>query len=66
MQWKDNRQENTMTFEELAIGDVFTDVDDIIYIKISREEGFDICNNAVVYFHKDDPVEGRNATLVLD
>lgn len=66
MQWKDNRQENTTTFEKLSIGDVFTDVDDIIHIKINHDEGFDICNNVVACFLEDDPVEVRKATLVLE
>lgn len=66
MQWKDNKQENTTTFEELDIGDVFTDVNDIIHIKINCEEGFDIYNNTMFCFSKDDQVERRNATLVLD
>ena len=66
MNWKDNRQTNTTTFKELDIGDVFTDIDDIIHIKISDNEGFDICNNVIACCLEDDQVEVRNATLVLE
>lgn len=65
MNWKDNRQTNTTEFGQLKIGDVFV-CTDIIYIKINRDEAFDICNNAADFFNPNDKVEKRKATLVLD
>lgn len=66
MDWKDNRKPNTVSFGDLKVGDVFLCCDNIIHIKISSEDAFDICNNEMAYFLQEDKVEKRNATLVLD
>ena len=66
MQWKDNRHKEMVTFAEVCIGDVFIDFDNTINIKINREEGFDICNNRISSFQRDDQGEIRNATLILE
>jgi hypothetical protein len=67
MQWKDNRQENTISFERLSIGDVFVDMaSDSIFIKTETHIGFDVCNDCSQEFDNKDQVEVRRATLVLD
>ena len=66
MDWKDNRHRKTMRFSELNVGDVFLCSENIIHIKINTEEAFDVCNNEIMFFHQEDKVEKRNATLVLD
>lgn len=66
MDWKDNRHGKTTLFRDLHIGDVFLCSENIIHIKINMEEAFDVCNNEIMFFHQEDKVEKRNATLVLD
>ena len=66
MDWKDNRKANTVSFSNLKVGDVFLCSENIIHIKINTEEAFDVCNNEIMFFHQEDKVEKRNATLVLD
>lgn len=66
MNWEDKRQAKTMRFSELKVGDVFLCSENIIHIKINSEEAFDVCNSDVVYFHQEDKVEKRSATLVLE
>jgi hypothetical protein len=66
MDWKDNRKTKTMHFSNLKVGDVFLCSENIIHIKINTEEAFDVCNNDIVFFHQEDRVEKRFATLVLD
>jgi hypothetical protein len=66
MNWEDKRQAKTMRFSELNVGDVFLCSENIIHIKMSSEDAFDVCNSEVVFFHQEDRVEKRNATLVLD
>ena len=66
MDWKDNRKASTVSFGSLKVGDVFLCCDNIIHIKINTEEAFDVCNNEIMFFHQEDKVEKRNATLVLD
>lgn len=66
MNWKDNRHTKTMHFGNLKVGDVFLCSENIIHIKINTEEAFDVCNNEIMFFHQEDKVEKRNATLVLD
>ena len=65
MNWKDNRHSNTGRFGDLKIGEVFV-WEDIIHIKINKDEAFDICNNTADFFNPEDKVEKRKATLVLD
>lgn len=66
MDWKDNRKANTVSFSNLKVGDVFLCSENIIHIKINTEEAFDVCNNEIMFFHQEDKVEKRNATLMLD
>lgn len=66
MDWKDNRNANTVNFSKLKVGDVFLCSENIIHIKINTEEAFDVCNSDVVYFYQEDKVEKRDATLVLE
>ena len=65
MDWKDNRQTKTVCFDDIKVGDVFV-WDNIIHIKINRNEAFDICNNVIEEFAPNDIAERRKATLVLD
>ena len=67
MNWKDNRHDTLTNFEKLKVGDVFISPDDnIIYIKITLDEGFDICNNEIGAFRQKDQVIPRKATMTLD
>lgn len=67
MDWKDNKHDILTNFEKLKIGDVFIlPEDNCIYIKITSDEGFDICNNEIGSFLQQDQVIPRKATLVLD
>jgi len=66
MDWKDNRKTKTMHFSNLKVGDVFICSENIIHIKITVGDAFDVCNNEIVSFSQEDRVEKRFATLVLD
>ena len=67
MNWKDNRHDILVNFEKIKVGDVFIFPDDnIIYIKITTDEAFDICNNEIGSFSQQDQIIPRKATLVLD
>lgn len=66
MDWKDSRKANTVSFGSLKVGDVFLCGENIIHIKVSSEDAFDICNNEMVYFRQENKVEHRDATLVLE
>ena len=65
MKWQDNRQTKAVRFGDIGIGDVFV-WDNIIHIKINREEAFDVCNNTVEDFEPSVIIMPRKATLVLD
>lgn len=67
MNWEDKRHDILTNFEKLKVGDVFISPEDnIIYIKITSDEGFDICNNEIGSFRQQDQVIPRKATLMLD
>lgn len=65
MKWTDNRQTSTKRFGDLEIEDVFV-WDNIIHIKINRDEAFDICNDITEDFESSVIITPRKATLVLD
>lgn len=68
MNWEDKRQDNTFKrYEDLHAGDVFVwPVDNIIYIKVTDDVAFDICNNMTQDMRGTENVEVRKATLILD
>ncbi len=66
MDWKDTRHGKTTLFRDLHIGDVFLCSENIIHIKITADQAFDVCNSEVADFSRDDTVEKRSATLVLE
>jgi hypothetical protein len=65
MNWKDNRETNTVCFNDIRIGGVFVK-NNLIHIKINEQEAFDIHNNGTVIFDQIEKVKERKATLVLD
>lgn len=46
MNWKNNRQNDSCLFRELSVGKTF-EYEEVFYIKISKEEAFDIINNRI-------------------
>ena len=67
MDWKDKRHNNIDIFDNLDIGQAFIEIDtNILFIKVSYEKAFDVCNNEMIVMDANSKVEARKATLVLD
>lgn len=64
MKWKDNRIGTLTEFEKLKVGDGF-ECEDILFIKISAEEAFDICNNRIEDFCGVEGIEPRQCEITF-
>ena len=65
MDWKDKRYNAETIFDDLYIGDVYV-AHNTIYIKITDDSAFDVCNDNIESVDARQKVEKRKATLVLD
>lgn len=66
MKWTDKKVLGMKNFVELKIGDAFEDSEQVLFIKISEESGFDVINNVRVRFQFDESVFPRDAEIIFN
>ena len=64
MKFKDDRIGTFTEFEKLKVGDGF-EYEDILFIKISAAEAFDVCNNRIEDFCGVDGLEPRQCEITF-
>lgn len=64
MKYTDNSHLRLKDFNELSVGECF-EYENILYIKIHNENGFDVCNNTIEYFSGVEAVCVRDAEIIF-
>lgn len=64
MKWIDKQRKTFKTFEKIQIGEGF-EYEDVLYIKINIDYGFDVINNTIQEFRYTDKVYNRDIEIVF-
>ena len=65
MKFTDNQEMNTQEFQNLKVGECFEDCEEVLFIKVDNDSAFDICNDHLINFPKDEKVYPREAEIIF-